>query len=305
MGSFNAQPALAAQQEAEYRAPAESPSRPSQPNTAAAGNWRLPLAEVREKRRLAGAQVALAENLADEQDSRKGGPVSPSRGVDRLANHVRVYLQFWWSRKICLLPRGTPTKKHGPAPQVAPFAPNTALAAIRSALPSLRVSDAKVARVLRDEPQRVVSVTVAELAAATDVSDATVIHCPKEQGFTGFQHLKLELARRTAPSSSLLHEQQRFGTSSPTRDIITEVPRTTGVVLADVPATLDSDKVDAVVDAILHARRICVIDAVPSLMSPRTLRTDSRRSAGPRKRPQPTPPSGSPARNLSLRTCAW
>src|SRR5262249_34917863 len=82
------------------------------------------------------------------------------------------------------------------------------LAQIRSALPSLRPSDAKVAQVLLAAPGDVVSQTVAEVAAAAGVSEATVIHCCKELGFSGFQYLKFALARDHAPASSLLHEQQ-------------------------------------------------------------------------------------------------
>lgn len=143
---------------------------------------------------------------------------------------------------------------------------NPALAQIRSALPALRPSDAKVARVLLDDPPAVLSLTVAELAAGADVSDATVIHCCKALGFTGFQHLKFEIARDSAPSSHLLHEEQRLGTRSPSGDVMSEVLRTTARVLEDVPATLDIAEFDAVVAAILGASRICVVGAVPSLM---------------------------------------
>lgn len=143
---------------------------------------------------------------------------------------------------------------------------NPALAQIRSALPALRPSDAKVARVVLGSPDVVMSQTVAELAAAAEVSDATVIHFCKEVGFTGFQHLKFEIARDNAPASSLLHEQQRLGKSSPGGAVVAEVLRSTARALDDVSGTLDIAEFDAVVEAIVSARRICVIGAVPSLM---------------------------------------
>lgn len=148
----------------------------------------------------------------------------------------------------------------------SPPAGNAALAQVRSALPALRPSDAKVARVLLEQSARVLSLTVAEVAVAADVADATVIHCCKELGFTGFQHLKFEISRDSAPASRLLHEQQRLGQSSPTGQVIAEVLRTTSEALDDVPATLDIEQFDRVVEAIASARRICVIGAVPSLM---------------------------------------
>ncbi|HZV73279.1 MAG TPA: MurR/RpiR family transcriptional regulator [Conexibacter sp.] len=152
-----------------------------------------------------------------------------------------------------------------PTSSQTPTAP-AVLAQIRSALPSLRPSDAKVARVVLDAPDAAMSLTVAEVAAAAEVSDATVIHFCKELGFSGFQHLKFALARDHVPVSSLLHEQQRLETSSGTADVIADVLQSTVRALDDVPGTLDLEHFDAVVGAILRARRICVIGALPSLM---------------------------------------
>jgi DNA-binding MurR/RpiR family transcriptional regulator len=139
------------------------------------------------------------------------------------------------------------------------------LAQIRSALPSLRPSDAKVARAVLAAPDAVTSQTVAEVAATAEVAEATVIHCCKELGFSGFQHLKFALAHDHVPAGSLLHEQQRLGTESRSAEIIADVLRSTARALDDVPGTLDLNHFDAVVAAIVQAKRICVIGALPSL----------------------------------------
>jgi DNA-binding MurR/RpiR family transcriptional regulator len=139
------------------------------------------------------------------------------------------------------------------------------LAQIRSALPSLRPSDAKVAHAILAAPEALTSQTVADLANAADVAEATVIHCCKQLGFSGFQHLKFALASDHVPAGTLLHEQQRLGTGSQSAEIIADVLRSTARALDDVPATLDLQHFDAVVQAILSARRICVIGALPSL----------------------------------------
>lgn len=152
------------------------------------------------------------------------------------------------------------------AETISPPTGNAALAQVRSALPALRPSDAKVAHVLLEQAARVLTLTVAEVAAAADVADATVIHCCKELGFTGFQHLKFEISRDSVPASTLLHEQQRLGKSSASGDVIAEVLRTTSEALDDVPSTLDIEQFDKVVQAIVGAQRICVVGAVPSLM---------------------------------------
>ena len=155
-----------------------------------------------------------------------------------------------------------------PPVQTAPQTSTTqaVLAQIRSALPSLRPSDAKVARAVLEAPDAVTAQTVAEVAAAAGVAEATVIHCCKELGFSGFQHLKFALARDHVPASDLLHEQQRLGTGSGTAEVIADVLRSTARALDDVPGTLDLRNFDAVVDAIVRAQRICVIGAMPSLV---------------------------------------
>lgn len=152
-----------------------------------------------------------------------------------------------------------------PSPTQPPVA-QAVVAQIRSALPALRPSDAKVARALLDAPGSLLSLTVAEVAAAAGVSDATVIHCCKELGFSGFQHLKFELARDHAPASSLLHEARRLGSGSPTAEVVADVLGSTVAAVRDVSATLDVKHFEAVVDAILRAQRICVIGSMPSLI---------------------------------------
>jgi RpiR family carbohydrate utilization transcriptional regulator len=147
-----------------------------------------------------------------------------------------------------------------------PTTAQAVLAQIRSALPALRPSDAKVARVVLDGPDAAMALTVAELAAAADVSDATVIHFCKELGFSGFQHLKFALARDHVPVSSLLHEQQRLGSGSASADVVGDVLRSTVRAVEDVSGTLDLQQFDAVIDAIVRARRIVAIGALPSLM---------------------------------------
>ncbi len=147
-----------------------------------------------------------------------------------------------------------------------PSSAQALLAQIRSALPALRPSDAKVARVVLGAPDAAMSLTVAEIATAANVSDATVIHFCKELGFSGFQHLKFALAHDHVPVSSLLHEQQRLDAGSSSADVVGDVLRSTVRAVEDILGTLDLAQFDAVVEAIMCARRIVVIGALPSLM---------------------------------------
>lgn len=89
----------------------------------------------------------------------------------------------------------------------------TVLARLRSALPTLGPSEARVAAVMIDRAEDVVSWSTAELAEAAETSAATVIRACQSLGFRGFQHLRLELAR-----SAPLTEVPRPGQPSNTFD---------------------------------------------------------------------------------------
>ena len=150
-----------------------------------------------------------------------------------------------------------------------PSAPGgAALAQIRSTLPSLRPSDAKVARLLLEAPAAVLALTVAELAAGRRRlrSDGDPLLQGARLHWVSAPQVRARARQLWRPANSLLHEQQSLGTSSPSGEIIAEVLRTTGRALDDVPGTLDTAQFDAVVDAILRAKRICVIGALPSLI---------------------------------------
>lgn len=77
--------------------------------------------------------------------------------------------------------------------------PRIALQArISAAMPSLRPTEARVARLVVDNPETVIYQSVNELAEAAAVSSASVVRCAKQLGFKGFHELKLALARDLA-----------------------------------------------------------------------------------------------------------
>jgi RpiR family carbohydrate utilization transcriptional regulator len=78
-------------------------------------------------------------------------------------------------------------------------AAGTATARIQSLLPSLRASDASVAKLILDDPLAIVHMTVSDAAAASKTSPSTVVRCCQALGFRGFHELKLTLAKEMAP----------------------------------------------------------------------------------------------------------
>lgn len=76
-----------------------------------------------------------------------------------------------------------------------PLAAATALARIRALSPSLGVGDGKVAHAVLGLGQDVCYRSIGEVASAAGVAESTVVRACKRLGFTGFQDLKLAVAR--------------------------------------------------------------------------------------------------------------
>ena len=70
---------------------------------------------------------------------------------------------------------------------------------IRAGLDELNPSEARVAEVLLDAPDAVVDRSITELAEVAGTAVSTVSRCCQRLGFSGFQELKLGLARELAP----------------------------------------------------------------------------------------------------------
>jgi RpiR family carbohydrate utilization transcriptional regulator len=87
----------------------------------------------------------------------------------------------------------------------APRASANALEAVRAALPDLRKSDAKVARLVLEQPASILDATVATLSRRAGVSQPTVIRFCTAVGFDGFQDFKLRLAQSLALGRSATH----------------------------------------------------------------------------------------------------
>ncbi|WP_029746438.1 MurR/RpiR family transcriptional regulator [Leucobacter chironomi] len=86
-----------------------------------------------------------------------------------------------------------------PGTLAAEAAASSALARIRVYAAALGPSEGAVARAVLDHAAEVPQWSTQQLAAAAGTSAATVIRACQRLGFTGFQHLRLELARDEAP----------------------------------------------------------------------------------------------------------
>lgn len=128
------------------------------------------------------------------------------------------------------------------------------LARTRSLLPSLQASDARVARVILEEPDAVIYRSVSEVAAAAETSSATVVRCAQKLGFRGFHDLKLALARERATFQAI--QPQTVDAVDERLAILTQVTATGAQTVRDAAALVDPEAFDAAVSALAAARRI-------------------------------------------------
>lgn len=127
---------------------------------------------------------------------------------------------------------------------------------VRSLLPSLIPSDAKVARVVLDDPQKVVHLSVGDVAAAAGTSASTVVRCCQRLGFRGFQHLKIALALDGAPARELMDREA--ARDSP-HEILGRVLTSAAQTLKDSLFTVDVREFERAVSVLRRARRVLFV----------------------------------------------
>jgi DNA-binding MurR/RpiR family transcriptional regulator len=128
------------------------------------------------------------------------------------------------------------------------------LATVRSVLPSLQASDARVAQVILEEPDAVIYRSVSEVAEAAQTSTATVVRCAQKLGFRGFHDLKLALARERATFEAA---QPEVGPPIDPRLLeLSHVIAAGAQTVRDAAALVDPDAFDAAVSAISTAGRV-------------------------------------------------
>jgi RpiR family carbohydrate utilization transcriptional regulator len=131
------------------------------------------------------------------------------------------------------------------------------LAHVDGHLPPLQGAEARVAQLLVQQPARAIFTSVAELAALTSTSGATVVRCAKKLGFRGFHDLKVALAQELAGSAPARApaDAQR----DPRVAALAEVTAAGAASVRDAAALVDAGAFDATVAALDRARRVLVV----------------------------------------------
>ena len=130
---------------------------------------------------------------------------------------------------------------------------------IRNLYSSLRPSEKKVADFLLENPDKVIYLSISECAEKCDVSETTVIRFARLLGLSGYQELKIELAKTAvAPSGSLSEEIRPEDTMT---EAVTKALQADARAVLDTLGIMDLDNLEEAVKAIGGANRVLICGA--------------------------------------------
>ncbi|QPZ37959.1 MurR/RpiR family transcriptional regulator [Paramicrobacterium chengjingii] len=138
---------------------------------------------------------------------------------------------------------------------MTPTKPGEVIATIRSLLPSLLPTERAVATVLLERSGEIVELSSQQVADAAGASRATVVRTCQSLGFTGYQQLRVLLARDAAYSQV---PQPTGGHAPGTAGIIAETFRHVAAGIENMTALLDDAELDTAVEVLANASRVVV-----------------------------------------------
>ncbi|MFH0809677.1 MAG: MurR/RpiR family transcriptional regulator [Pseudomonadota bacterium] len=131
------------------------------------------------------------------------------------------------------------------------------LVRLRGALPSLNRAARQVADFILSDPERVIRLSVSEVAIQARVSDATVVRLARLIGLRGYQDLKITVARDlVSPLDSLLEDLEA---EDPPDAVLRKVFAANARCLQDTLRVLDPAEVARAATLLGRARRVLVI----------------------------------------------
>lgn len=139
----------------------------------------------------------------------------------------------------------------------AEAAPGEVVARIRSELTSLLPTERAVAEVFVTQPDAVIEMSAQQVAALAGASRATVVRTCQSLGFSGYQQLRVMLARDLGPSVQVAKAD---GPAEPAtvEAVVRECFAEVGRSLPAMTALLEESDVRRAVDLLAGARRVLV-----------------------------------------------
>lgn len=132
--------------------------------------------------------------------------------------------------------------------------PEFPLARLKAMLDDLPPTARRIGAFIVAHPDKVLDMSVSELAAAVQASEGSVIGLCQQIGASGFAALKITVAKEISASRALLHEAIVPGDS--TTDIVSKFTASHAVAIEDTAKVLDTAAVDRAAQCIAEAERI-------------------------------------------------
>ena len=140
------------------------------------------------------------------------------------------------------------------------------LAQVATLLPSLAPSERRVGQVLLAGPEHAASLTITDLAGLAETSETTVIRFCRSVGVGSYPNLRLALA--TAAGKARAEAMPRLSPDIDAGDdlaaVIAKVGAADARAIGDTVANVDADALEAVVAAVVAARRVDVYGVAAS-----------------------------------------
>lgn len=127
-------------------------------------------------------------------------------------------------------------------------------ARLRRMFDSLRPAEKKVASYVLDNGGQVIYQSITELASATGTSDATIIRLANTLGYSGYQELKIALARELVSPDKNIHDDIEPGDALPVA--VRKAFRANVQAVSDTLDVLDLDSLKDAVDAVIAAKQV-------------------------------------------------
>ncbi len=134
---------------------------------------------------------------------------------------------------------------------------NNALAKLRGYYPFLSPSEAKVGDFILKNPERVIRMTLAEIAEHSEVSGATALRLCRTLGYEGWLEFKIAITRSIPVTSQLIHDDIKE--ADPPGLIAQKVLRASIQAMEDTLAVFDEGAFTRAVDMIADARRVLIV----------------------------------------------
>ncbi|MBE7472106.1 MAG: MurR/RpiR family transcriptional regulator [Anaerolineae bacterium] len=131
------------------------------------------------------------------------------------------------------------------------------LTRIRSKLPTLAAAEARVANWVMQQPEKIMALSMAQVAQACGVSDTTVLRFCRNAGFQGYIDLKLSIARDlTSPTQVILDD---ITENDPPAVIARKVFISNIQALYDTLEVLDEQALVQAITLLQNARQILIV----------------------------------------------